>query len=579
MPIWVKTDPFLSTKEVFMLRPVYELLARDLKAAGVDHAFGLMSDDTALFVTSLDACGVVFHAARHENLAIAMAEGYAAATGRTGVAVIGRGPAMANSLHGATYAWKTGSPVLLVYGATPMAVPATGFKAVDVKAFNSTGVLDAIGIPWLRCEDPQAARDTLQRALHQATNGCTVLLLPGDVQTASLDEDSSHHAVLLTPPARPAARQAAVTSAAKLLNVAKRPLFVVGQGAYQAGARKAIEDLADKTGAVLATSLKAKDMFRGHDFHVGILGSFSHSVGRRCFEHADVIVAFGASMNQRTTSYGTSLPTDVPLIHIDHQAAHIGRWYQADISLVGDAHVVAEQLLQACADKTEADKPFRSAEVRDMVRNFQHTQDFQAVRTHRTMDPRELALLLNELLPSDRNAVYDAGNFYQIVPYIDVQSPGHLKNTADFASIGISIGAAVGFAVGTPDRCTVLFVGDGGLLMTLGELETLAREGLPMVVVVMNDAAYGAELHYLQMRNMPVSQAVFADIDFAPIAEVLGFEAFTVRNLDELRALAPLLSVPTGPVLIDCKINASVMAPFLLESASHVQIKSATNHS
>lgn len=562
-----------------MQRPVYELLAQDLKAAGVAHAFGLMSDDTALFVTSLDACGIVFHAARHENLAIAMAEGYAAATGCTGVAVIGRGPAMANSLHGATYAWKTASPVLLVYGATPMGSPAAGFKAVDVKAFNATGVLDAIGIPWLRCEDPLAARDTLQRAMHQAQQGCTVLLLPGDVQTALVDEENSRHALEFPNPPVQAARDAAVASAAQLLNAAKRPLFVVGQGAYQSGARQAIEALADKTGAVIATSLKAKDMFRGHDFHVGILGSFSHSVGRRCFEQADLVLALGASMNQRTTSYGTSLPNDVPLIHVDNQAAHIGRWYQADVSLVGDVQTVAKQLHAVCTDKAESDKPFRSQDLRDRINNFQHTQDFQASPTDRTMDPRELALLLNELLPKDRNAVYDAGNFYQIVPYIDVQSPGHLKNTADFASIGISIGAAMGFSVGTPDRCTVLFVGDGGLLMTLGELETLAREGLPTVVVVMNDAAYGAELHYLQMRNMPVSQAVFADIDFAPMAEVLGFEAFTVRNLDALRALAPILAKPTGPVLIDCKINAAVMAPFLLESASHVQIKSTSTHS
>ncbi|MBV9115783.1 MAG: hypothetical protein JOY63_00275, partial [Acetobacteraceae bacterium] len=96
--------------------PVHRMLAEDIRALGVDTAFGLMSDDTAVFVTSLDAIGVRFIGARHENQAVAMAEGYAAATGRLGVAVIGRGPATANGLHAAVYASRTGSQVLIVSG-------------------------------------------------------------------------------------------------------------------------------------------------------------------------------------------------------------------------------------------------------------------------------------------------------------------------------------------------------------------------------------------------------------------------------------------------------------------------------
>jgi len=189
------------------------------------------------------------------------------------------------------------------------------------------------------------------------------------------------------------------------------------------------------------------------------------------------------------------------------------------------------------------------------------------------MDPRSLALELDRLLPPNRNAVYDAGNFLQVIPYISGLGPDHIKNTVDFASVGMGFGTALGFACGTPDRSTVLFVGDGGFLMTLGELETAAREDIALVIVVINDAAYGAELHFLKMRDMPISKSVFADIDFAPVAQAFGFQAYTVRTLDELRKLAPLLLIPEGPILLDCKINAAVAAGYHTETFDHERRK------
>ena len=101
----------------------------------------------------------------------------------------------------------------------------------------------------------------------------------------------------------------------------------------------------------------------------------------------------------------------------------------------------------------------------------------------------------------------------------------------------------------------------------------LPREGIPMVIVVMNDCSYGAELHFLKERDMAVGMSLFPDIDFAPVAEAFGFQTATVRTIEELRALAPLLAEPDGPVLIDCKVNQNVCAPFLLESTAHAARK------
>lgn len=553
--------------------PVYEALALDIKSRGIESVFGLMSDDAALFVTTLDAIGVRFHATRHENSAVAMAEGYASATGRLGVAIIGRGPATANALHGCAYAQRTGSRVLLVFGASSVAHQANGAAEPDAKEFNATGVLEAMGIKTYVANDAGSARATLAHAV-QATGqgGCVALLLPMNVQFQSIAYPGAMGIPAPAPTANPqriAARPAAIGAAVALLAHSRRPLIVAGLGAHRAGARKALEALADKIGAVLATSLKAKDMFHGNAYNLGVVGSYSHTTARRLIDQADCVIVFGAGLNQKTTSYGTSLPTDAALIQVDLSHAKIGRWYHADLSLIADAREAAEQLCAALPARADSDKAFYTADTRERLTRVDMAAEFQAANTDRTMDPRSVALELDRMLPASRNAVYDAGNFLQVMPYISGLGPEHNKNTADFASVGMGFGTAMGIACATPERSTVLFVGDGGFLMTMSELETVAREGIALVIIVLNDAAYGAELHYLKMRNMPVAAAVFSDIDFAPIAAGFGFETATARTLSELRALAPMLSNPQGPILIDCKINAAVAAPFMLETADH----------
>ncbi len=554
---------------------VYDALAADIKALGTEATFGLMSDDTALLVTALDSKGVKFHGTRHENNAISAAEGYAAATGRLGIAILGRGPAAANSIHGATYALRSGSRVLLIYGDNPINVAAPGNGlGPDTKAFATAAVLGAAGIRSFVATDAKSARQTLATAVAATQAGATALLLPMNVQFASIDFDATAPAP--APAAKSVlkpARASAIKAAAALLGASRRPLFVAGLGAHRAGAKDSIVRLAEKVGAGLATTLKGKDMFRGHPFDAGILGSFSHAAGRRMIEQADCVVVFGAGLNQRTTSYGLSLPPDIPVIHVDSMRANIGRWFPADVALVTDARLAAEQLYEALPERPAADKPLHSEAMRKFLADFDLASEFQPSHTPRTVDPRTLALELGKLLPAERNAVYDSGNFLQVLPYFPVPGPAHIKCASDFSSIGMGFGCALGYARGTPDRPTVFFVGDGSFLMNLGELETTVREDIPLIIVVMNDCAYGAELHYLKLRDMPVAMSVFPDIDYAPVAEAFGFQAATVRTLDDLKKLAPMLAKPDGPILLDCKITASVVAPFLLESIEYERNK------
>ena len=548
------------------IAPVFQVLAEDIHALGIRTVFGLMSDDTAVFAVTLDGLGVKFVGARHENNAIAMAEGYAYSTGELGVALIGRGPATANGLHAAVGASRTGSKVLVIYG--DAAVGSGGVNGIgpDYKGFNAQAVLGAAGLTCFTAASAATARQTLADAVAAASHGAlAALLLPTNVQMMNVEV--SGPAPKLTAASQPiGARRQSIDAAAALLSKSRRLMIVAGMGAHRAGAKAALQALAEKTGALLMTSARGKDMFHGHPYNLGILGSFSHAMGRRMMDQTDCVLVFGAGLNFLTMSFGAAVP-QVPIIHVDSVRAHIGRWTTADVAVVGDARLVAEQLLAALPSRPDSEKPFHTAENLARISAFDIALDFEAAHTPRTVDPRALGVELDRLLPRERHLVYDAGNFLGILPYITVPTPGHLKMTSEFASIGLGFGTALGVAKGRPHVPTVLVIGDGGFLMTMSELETVIREDIPLIIVLMNDCAYGAELHFLAMRKLPVGKSVFPDVDFATVAEAFGFQAYTVRTLDELRALRPVLGKPEGPILLDCKVNAEIAAPFMGEFA------------
>lgn len=534
---------------------------------GVEVVFGLMSEETAVFITMLDAVGVRYHGARHENTAIGMAEGYASSSGRLGIAVLGRGPATANSMHGATYAQRSGSRVLLIFGEAPMQSAANGYGP-DGKSFDAVAALKAAGYRPYVGTSAQTVRHLLAQAAAAAGEGAAVLMLPADVQTEEVEMEQTAPLLAPVPAKRPQApRAAAISAATALLERSRRPLILAGLGAHQAGARDDLIALADHLGAALATTVKAKDMFRGHPMDCGILGSFTHAGGRRLIEQADCVLAFGAGLNRLTSATGGAIPKDAPLIQVDRTRTNIGRWLYADVGIVGDAKLAALALRHAVPDRPAGDKEFHAPAIRAWLDKFELSSDFKPTHTARTVDPRSVGLALDRMLPADRNVVYDAGNFLQVLPYVSVPDPSRIKQASDFFSIGMGFGVALGYARSAPERTTVFLVGDGAFLMTLGELETVVREDIPMVIVVMNDCAYGAELHYLKLRELSVGMSVFPDVDFAPVAEAFGFQTATVRTMEELQALAPMLAKPDVPILIDCKINAAITAPFMFQFA------------
>jgi thiamine pyrophosphate-dependent acetolactate synthase large subunit-like protein len=192
------------------------------------------------------------------------------------------------------------------------------------------------------------------------------------------------------------------------------------------------------------------------------------------------------------------------------------------------------------------------------------------VSTSEAIDPRLLVAALDEMLPAARTVVSDGGHSVGF-PMMHLRVPGprdYLLPVMGVGAIGMGLGSAIGVSLARADRQTVFFVGDGTLAMTMGDLAPLARYGIPLIVVVLNDQAYGAERHILDLHQKPPAQAMFPDTDFAGVARALGIESATVRTIDDLRAQSPAVSTPRErPLLLDCKITPELRAAWIEEMA------------
>ncbi len=532
-----------------------------LRQHGVETVFGLMGDDTAELAAALPGSGIRFVCARHENSAVAMAVGGGWAESAFGVCLLSRGPGLTNGMTALVDAVRGNQGLVVLTGDEATTSWSPGRPGPDHKALAVDAIAAATGLELVRPGGCGDVVDAVDRAVAHARAGRVVLLsVPKDVLIG--EAPSAPTPPPSWEPSRVAPDEAELRAAAALIDGAERPLVLVGHGAWRAGAGEAIGRLADRVGAAVATTLLAQHALGEHPFHVGVVGSFSHTAGRRVIEQADLVIAIGASLNRYTTAHGTALP-DVPVVHVDLSAEAIGRYHRADAPVVGDALLVTEALVGLVQERG-VDAPLRSDAIRCDLADFSVDVEFDDESTTRTVDPRVLMRRLDALLPADRVVVPDVGNAFGFVtPLLGVSSPAHYRLSTNFAAIGLGVATAIGAAVSRPQLTTVGVVGDGALLMVLGELETIAREDVPLVVLCLNDHAYGAEKHFLDLSGVPSGQTVFPDADLAAVAEQFGFEARTIRSIADLEAAADLLISPTGPVLLDCKITPTVLAPFL----------------
>jgi thiamine pyrophosphate-dependent acetolactate synthase large subunit-like protein len=536
-----------------------EAVGRTLAALGVRDAFGVLGSGNFVATQALHAAGAAFHHARHEGGAISMADGYARVSGRVGVCSVHQGPGFTNMLTGLTEAAKSRTPLLVLAGEAPRAAIRSNF------AIDQPGLAATLGaVPERIHSGTSAAADTA-RALRRARveRRPVVLNMPLDVQAEPAPGDAAP--VLETEPARPAPAPEAVAQVADLIAEADRPVIVAGRGAVLAGAREPLERLGDAIGAVLATSAMGHGLFEGSPWAVGIAGGFASPIAARLMAEADLVLAFGAGLTRWTTRDGALIGHGAKVVQVDLDETSLGAHRPVDVAVVGDAASTAEALLAAGV----AGPGFRAAPglEAEIAAGSWRDAPFEDAGDATHLDPRTLSIALDRMLPADRTVAVDSGHFMGFPPmYVRVPDPQGFVFTQAFQSIGLGLASAIGAAIARPDRLTLACLGDGGALMALPELETLARLRPPMLVVIYDDAAYGAEVHHFGPQGRPLELVRFPDTDFAALARAAGADGITARSVAELDPVAGWLERRDGPLVVDAKITPDFCAEWLEEA-------------
>ena len=499
--------------------------------------FGVAGSSNFALLSAYAARGGRYVACQHEAGAVAMASGWASACGQPGIASVHQGPGLANAATAIADAVRSGAPVVVIAGHTGD----TGSR----QHLSSIALVDSLGaVAHVPADDDPAALSAAIAASENA--GCTIVVLPpGSGETEPL------------PPARAAAapNPAAISALVREVDAASTIALLVGRGAVRSGAVPAIAALAEHLDAALVTTAPAQGAFAGNPRCLGLMGGFATAGTTRALQEADLVIAFGASLDSWTTAGGRILGPRTRVVRVDITPA--------SSSVVADAGQTARALTAAVAARPPG------TWVVDSAVRARAPRDFTPVPG---LDPRLLLSRLDSLLPAARTLCLDSGHFLALATMMMTTLDGpHVNFGQDAQSVGLGLAHAIGAAMACPERLTVCVMGDGGAAMSMLELATAVDAGLSLLVVIVNDAAYGAEVHDFEPLGLDVSIARFPVRDWAAVARALGAQAVTVKGLDDVEVVQSWLARPEGPLVLDCRVDPTVDAVSIMTAEGQAE--------
>jgi thiamine pyrophosphate-dependent acetolactate synthase large subunit-like protein len=533
-------------------RPFAAALAAAIAAEDVEHVFGLMGAGTIELTHHLvSGFGVQYHAVRHESAAVGAADGFARTGAGVGVALISSGPGFTNGLTALHTAKRGSSPIVVVAPDSDLTPPLRHPFAGGSQKLDESLIAMVLDAHVVRC-DPRTVFADVAAAFGTARErqAPVVLLYPFEAIHAHVADGETptptRHTVVDP-------REQELEAAAALISQAERPLVLAGLGAARAGAGESLVRLADRCGALLATSLRGAGLFAGHPYNLGICGGFATEPIADLIARSDCILAFGASLNGFTTRRG-EVTAAKRLVQCDVDVSAFYRYERPDVAIFGDAKVVADKLHDLVEPRR--DSAYRAAAEAAGLISPSLFHPFDDVSQRGRLDPRAICRRVDELLPEARTVVADCNSASEFpVEHVRILTPQSLLWMFDFGALGSGLGAALGAAVAKPERTTVLFMGDGGLFMSLGDLDTFVRERLALLVVCLNDRAYGAEIAFMRALGVSEDLARFETPDLTEIARSIGWEAGTISTLEDFDTYAPLIAGLDRPLFLNCLIT------------------------
>jgi acetolactate synthase I/II/III large subunit len=536
-----------------------DAILRSLEAEGVEVMFGIPGGAILPLYDAIARGTTVRHVlARHEQGAGHMAEGYARASGRVGVAVATSGPGATNLVTPIADAWMDSTPLVCITGQVRSHLIGTdAFQECDI-----TGItIPIVKHSWL-VQDVRDVPHVLKAAFHVACSGRSgpVLVdIPRDVQEMELDFSYPDHVSLpgWKPPRRGHPRQ--IAAAAQAVAAAERPILYVGGGVLNAHATDELLAVAEAGRIPVVTTLMAKSGFpESHELHVGWPGMHGPKWSNWALNKADVIVAVGSRFDDRVTGKLSAFAPGATVVHLDVDAAEISKIRHADVPVVGPLKPVLAELARDLATTTA---PGRTDAWLAQIAEWRERFPLRYGNGGEMLKPQRVLETLRDLTSGRDDVIWTTGvGQHQMwaMQYIACDRPRTFITSGGLGTMGYGIPAAVGAKAARPDATVVCIDGDGCFQMTSQELATAVLEELPIVVVVVNNGYLGMVRQWQDMffeERLSQIHLTHAVPDYAALARAYGGVGLTVESEDELEgALAEALACGRTAV-VDCRVD------------------------
>ena len=525
-----------------------DIIVRTLIEQGVDVVFGYPGGQVINIYDSLykykDELRHVLTA--HEQGAAHAADGFARATGKTGVVIATSGPGATNLVTGIATAYLDSVPMLAITGNVPTSQIGTdSFQEIDI-----TGITLPITKHNYFVGKIEDLADTIREALKLAASGRpgpVLVDVPKDIQIAKYDYDPEKPVVLeeKTP-----AKDIRITEAADCINNAERPFIYVGGGIISSDAESEAQELADLIDAPIGCSMMGLSAIpTDHPRFLGMQGMHGHYASSMAMHNADCIIALGARFNDRVTGNRAKFATTAKIVHIDVDGAELGKTVNATHTLRGDVKETLKKLLPLI-------KNTAYPRWQRMISQFKE-DEYHTLDRRDGMTPRTAILTLNKHLNENTPVATDVGQHQMwSAQTLEFKTKRRFISSGGLGTMGFGMGAAIGAAIGTNERA-VLVTGDGSFGMCLNELATAVKEKTPLVILLLNNGVLGMVRQWQTLFfDKHYSNTILdRQTDFVKLAEAFGANGVRVETPEQLDEALKNAFSSEGVQLVECIID------------------------
>ena len=536
-------------------------LMRALQAEGVKTIFGypggsIMPTYDALFDYTRGVKKCFDHIlVRHEQAAVHAAEGYARVSGEVGVALVTSGPGATNTLTGVADAMLDSTPIVVIAGQVAIGALGTdAFQEVDL-----VGVAQPISKWSYQIRHAEDVAWAVSRAFYIARSGRpgpVVLDFPRNAQVEEIDWEPKKVDFIRSYVAYPQLNMEAVREAAELINHAKRPLALVGQGVELGNAQEELKAFLEKADIPAGrTMLGLSALPSNHPLNVGMLGMHGNYAVNLKEQECDVLIAIGMRFSDRVTGNTKTYAKQAKIIHLDIDRSEIDKNVKTDVAIVADCKESLPALTALLHQNNHAEwrESFKELDAKEREKVIEPA-----------IHPQEGPLLMGEVVhtvaeqaPDDAVLVTDVGqNQLFATRYFKYHHKRSVCTSGGLGTMGYGMPAAIGATFGAPGRTVCCFMGDGGFQMCIEELGTIMEQRSPVKMILLNNHYLGNVRQWQDMFWMRrKSFTKMMNPCYELIAQGYGIPYVAVTDRKDLRAAVEKMLTTDGPFILECAIK------------------------